>query len=191
MDNAPDPEEIGRAGWTVLHTMAAAYPERPTEEQKDRVWGFLNGWSHIYPCTHCAAHMRLDMKKHPPAVESKEELNMWVCKLHNKVNDVLGKDKFPCELDKLLQRWHPTYPEIAGTEQSGGVGDLPPRRGGLPQAAAPTEKSSSGWFSFGSKKPPAVEPAASPIADDLVIKSMMDMTCSAFCPKDSKKSLDV
>eukprot|EP01060_Flectonema_neradi_P037844 TRINITY_DN774_c1_g1_i1.p1 TRINITY_DN774_c1_g1~~TRINITY_DN774_c1_g1_i1.p1 ORF type:complete len:215 (+),score=40.10 TRINITY_DN774_c1_g1_i1:55-645(+) len=190
---APDPEDIGRSGWTVLHTMAAAYPQRPTEEQKDRMWGFLNGWSHLYPCTHCAAHMRLDMKKHPPQVDSKEDLNIWVCKLHNKVNDVLGKDKFPCELDKLLQRWHPTYPEIEGTEQRGGVGDLPPRRGSKVQPPS-GNTSTGGWFGFGSKKTSPQSSTdtttSSSVADDPAIQSLMDMTCTAFCPKDSKSTLE-
>jgi FAD-linked sulfhydryl oxidase len=35
-------EELGRFTWTFLHSMAAAYPENPTEEDKKHLNNLLN-----------------------------------------------------------------------------------------------------------------------------------------------------
>lgn len=35
-------EMLGRVAWSLLHTMAAAYPFEPTEEEKQGAIAFLN-----------------------------------------------------------------------------------------------------------------------------------------------------
>ena len=103
--------------------------------------------------------MRLQLKKDPPQVASREDFALWTCRLHNEVNERLGKDEFPCDYTTLLQRWHPTYPNVDGG-QPGGMQDLPPF------------------------VPPVTEAGAGATNPDL--QSLMDMKCTAFCPKDEK-----
>ena len=58
----PTKQELGQAGWTLLHTMAANYPDQPTAAQRARIEAFLHALGHLYPCPDCAAHFRLHMK---------------------------------------------------------------------------------------------------------------------------------
>uniref|UniRef100_A0A7S1JFL3 Sulfhydryl oxidase n=1 Tax=Eutreptiella gymnastica TaxID=73025 RepID=A0A7S1JFL3_9EUGL len=103
------PEAMGRAGWMTLHTFAAAYPRTPEPEDQQRMAAFIDAWSHLYPCKHCAAHMRDCIEEDPPKMQSREALSVWMCELHNKVNEVLDKPQFDCSLDSIMQRWAPGY----------------------------------------------------------------------------------
>lgn len=59
MRDPPDTIELGNCGWTLLHTMAAYYPQRPTEDKKQQVSQFLSAFSKVYPCNYCAKHFSL------------------------------------------------------------------------------------------------------------------------------------
>ncbi|KAK3845634.1 MAG: ERV/ALR sulfhydryl oxidase domain-containing protein [Linnemannia gamsii] len=98
-----DKEILGRATWTFLHTMAAYYPDKPSPMEQTTMKSLLSSFSQFYPCGHCAEHLREEMKADPPKVESRRELGWWMCGMHNKVNEMLGKDKFDCE--KVDERW--------------------------------------------------------------------------------------
>ncbi|KAF9111758.1 hypothetical protein BGX27_004483 [Mortierella sp. AM989] len=99
----PDKEILGRATWTFLHTMAAYYPDKPSTMEQSTMKSLLGSFSQFYPCGHCAEHLRQEMKVDPPKVESRKELAWWMCGMHNKVNEMLGKDIFDC--NKLDERW--------------------------------------------------------------------------------------
>ena len=70
-------------------------------------------------CTKC----RLFSSLVPSArVASREELSVWMCEAHNRVNRLLGKPEFPCLLKDLDARWrtggpHCDYSDIADDEQ--------------------------------------------------------------------------
>lgn len=49
-----DKDELGRSTWNLLHTMAATYPDNPSDEQKQNVKSFFNILSQTYPCDVCA-----------------------------------------------------------------------------------------------------------------------------------------
>lgn len=51
-------DQFGRAAWSYLHTMAAHYPEKPTEVQKTKMSDFINTFAMFFPCTHCAEDFR-------------------------------------------------------------------------------------------------------------------------------------
>ncbi|CAI2189928.1 6602_t:CDS:1 [Funneliformis geosporum] len=102
-DCPPDSEQLGRATWTFLHTMAAYYPEVPSSEQQINMRNLLSGFSQFYPCWYCAEHLREEMKKVPPKVESRWALGIWLCDMHNIVNERLGKPIFDC--NKINERW--------------------------------------------------------------------------------------
>lgn len=98
-----DKEILGRATWTFLHTMTAYYPDKPSAMEQSTMKSLLTSFSQFYPCGHCAEHLREEMKVDPPKVESRKELSWWMCGMHNKVNEMLGKDLFDCK--KVDERW--------------------------------------------------------------------------------------
>jgi len=98
-----DKEILGRATWTFLHTMVAYYPDRPSIQEQSTMKSLLGSFSQFYPCGPCAEHLREEMKIDPPKVASRKELGGWMCGMHNKVNEILGKEIFDC--DKVDERW--------------------------------------------------------------------------------------
>lgn len=98
-----DREVLGRATWTFLHTMAAYYPDKPSAMEQSTMKSLLGSFSQFYPCGPCAEHLRQEMKTDPPKVESRKELAWWMCGMHNKVNEMLGKEIFDC--NKVDERW--------------------------------------------------------------------------------------
>lgn len=96
-------EELGRATWLVLHSIAAQYPEKPTRRQKKDARVFIDALSRMYPCAECAEHFQNVVASHPPDVKSREAFSHWMCRVHNVVNRSLGKPVFNCDL--ALSRW--------------------------------------------------------------------------------------
>lgn len=64
---------------------------------------FFTIFSKIYPCKPCAEDMRRDLEDEPPITTSRHELSQWLCRLHNKVNNKLGKELFDCST--VDERW--------------------------------------------------------------------------------------
>ena len=99
----PDGGQVGRATWTFLHTMAAYYPEAPTESEQTYMAGFIDGLAKFYPCSTCAHHLQDEIVKYPPKLKSNVELSDWFCRMHNEVNIRQGKPVFDCS--KVFERW--------------------------------------------------------------------------------------
>lgn len=102
----PDVEALGRSTWTLLHTMAANYPPRPTATQQTDMSSFLRTFSLFYPCWVCAEDLREWMAKRenqPVLDQGWAGLGQWMCRAHNEVNEKLGKEQFDCKLWR--QRW--------------------------------------------------------------------------------------
>lgn len=107
--------------------MAARFPEKPTENERETFKSFLHMFSRLYPCgevrrmarpsdtqsghtnadmpspstcttriPQCAAEFQQLLRKHPPQTSSRGVASMYLCHLHNLVNDRLGKDEFDC-----------------------------------------------------------------------------------------------
>ncbi|KAG2447963.1 hypothetical protein HYH02_006992 [Chlamydomonas schloesseri] len=99
----PDTWELGRATWTFLHSVAAAYPAAPSGRQQALMRGLVEGLAEFYPCEVCREHLREQVAARPPAVESGPAFSLWLCGLHNEVNEMLGKPQFDCS--RLGERW--------------------------------------------------------------------------------------
>ena len=99
----PNKEELGRATWAFLHTMATYYPDQPSEDLQKSTIQFLHSFSRIYPCEYCAEHLKIAMEKDPPQATSQHNLSQWLCSIHNQVNELLNKPVFDCR--KLMERW--------------------------------------------------------------------------------------
>ncbi|GAA6010126.1 flavin-linked sulfhydryl oxidase [Rhodotorula paludigena] len=105
-DCPPDVERLGRHTWTFLHTTASYFPPSPSPHQKQSMLGLLRALPTLYPCGVCATHLGGYVQANPPerAVDQgREALEMWLCGVHNEVNERLGKDRFDC--DNVPQRW--------------------------------------------------------------------------------------
>lgn len=46
--------EVGRATWGFLHTMAAFYPDDPSERLQQDMSKFMEIMGRVYPCGYCA-----------------------------------------------------------------------------------------------------------------------------------------
>ena len=51
-------EELGRSTWTLLHVLAAQFPERPSRQQRKDAQQLIDCLTRIYPCSECAQHFR-------------------------------------------------------------------------------------------------------------------------------------
>lgn len=189
----PDPDDIGRAGWTILHTTAAAFPNVPTPDQQANFRAFIRSWSQVYPCTVCSYHMRQELKRREIVATNKREASRFVCELHNSVNTMLGKQTFNCDPDVVLQQWHPGYPDVS--DEPSIEEQIAEQQRASRQAAKPApapEKPASGGFSMQPwRRNPAPEPpkpagvSASGVSDDAVdpaevLKRLKG--CSVWCP---------
>jgi len=99
----PDLTEIGRSTWTLLHTIAAYYPENPSEKKKEQVGKFIQDLSEVFPCRTCAEDFQEHISTTPINIKSRNDLSLWMCEAHNHVNERLGKPAFDCSL--VDQRW--------------------------------------------------------------------------------------
>lgn len=51
-------EDLGRATWTFLHTMAAQFPAKPTKQQQRDARTLIDCLTRVYPCADCAKHFQ-------------------------------------------------------------------------------------------------------------------------------------
>mmetsp|Transcript_14066 Transcript_14066/g.27412 ORF Transcript_14066/g.27412 Transcript_14066/m.27412 type:complete len:196 (-) Transcript_14066:124-711(-) len=101
----PSKDVIGSSTWSLLHSMAAWYPNKPTEEDKQFMTHFMTALAKFYPCTWCAKDFQENIALSPPRTESREDLCTWLCEQHNIVNSKLGKPNFQCSMKNLDERW--------------------------------------------------------------------------------------
>ena len=132
----PTKVELGQAGWTLLHTIAANYPERPTSRQQAGLEHFLHALGHLYPCPDCARHFRQHTSLHPIASASREALSLWMCAAHNEVNVRNAKEPFYCDIGVLDARWkdcgcggNKTSSAASEAPAEAAEAVMPPRRG--------------------------------------------------------------
>ena len=51
-------DQFGKVAWSYLHTMAAHYPQNPTETQMTKMKDFIETFTMFFPCKHCADDFR-------------------------------------------------------------------------------------------------------------------------------------
>ena len=110
-DCPPDVEELGRATWTFLHSLAATYPDVASPAEQKQMSSFLSIFSNVYPCWHCAADFRdwVSKPENKPQLNGKDAFGNWLCIAHNEVNTKLGKPEFDCKTWK--NRWVDGWPD--------------------------------------------------------------------------------
>ncbi|KAJ7270090.1 ERV/ALR sulfhydryl oxidase domain-containing protein [Mycena haematopus] len=96
LGNATAKADLGRATWKLLHTMTLRYPEKPTPDERDALNSYFHLLSRLYPCGECATEFQMLLKKYPPQTSSRRSASLWLCSLHNVVNERLHKEEFDC-----------------------------------------------------------------------------------------------
>lgn len=88
--------ELGNAGWRLLHTILARYPEKPTKQEQSTLKQYIYLFAKVYPCGDCARHFQQLLQKFPPQVGSRKLAAVWGCHVHNQVNKRLNKPDYDC-----------------------------------------------------------------------------------------------
>ena len=96
-------ETLGRSTWTLLHSIAATYPTRPTARGQQDLRTFIDTFSRLYPCWVCAEDFQAYLRREAVRVAGRDEFGRWLCAAHNEVNVKLGKPTFNCDLWE--ERW--------------------------------------------------------------------------------------
>lgn len=84
-------EELGRATWLVLHSMAAYYD--PAKNRRVAL-NFHQALAALYPCKPCSREYMLEIVQRtdlPLALASRTSYERWTCDFHNRINAQLGK----------------------------------------------------------------------------------------------------
>ena len=102
-----DKEEVGRISWALLHTIAASLPtdSELTDQDRLQLINFMQSFAYLYPCHVCAPDFQQFVKENPPRVDNRTNFSLWVCELHNYVNEKLGQSSVICNINQLDERW--------------------------------------------------------------------------------------
>jgi FAD-linked sulfhydryl oxidase len=94
-----NPKFWGSHGWIFLHVVTMNYPKEPTNEDKSLYRNFFSSLKRVLPCEKCAHHYEQHIIDDPiePALDSRDSLVRWLIKIHNKVNEDLGKPQYTYE----------------------------------------------------------------------------------------------
>ena len=84
----------GPATWHLLHTMSFNYPVKPTLLQKRQYRQFILQLRHVLPCGKCRDNLSRNLAVLPlewSHMKSRATFSMYVFRLHELVNAMLGK----------------------------------------------------------------------------------------------------
>jgi hypothetical protein len=87
--------------WHTLHIISFNYPHKPTADDKLNYKNFLMSFEHTLPCVYCRANFQKNIKLsgfNPSVMNSRDSFSRFIYRLHNCVNEMLGKKiKIPYE----------------------------------------------------------------------------------------------
>lgn len=84
----------GPSTWHLLHTMSFNYPVNPTCADKINYRNFVLNLQYVLPCGKCRKNLTKNFKKLPLTrkwMESRASFSLYIYKLHEVVNKMLGK----------------------------------------------------------------------------------------------------
>ena len=84
----------GPSMWHTLHTISFNYPVNPTNKQKKHNYIFFKSLKNILPCKYCRENLKKNLKCNPlnfNTMKSRKSLSLWLYKLHESINKMLGK----------------------------------------------------------------------------------------------------
>lgn len=95
-----DPKIWGKHFWKILYCVAFAYPENPTEQDKENVKKFYMSIKNVLPCDKCRNNFEIHLKKYQfndDVLLSRSNLINWIVNMNNDVNNMLGKNRITIE----------------------------------------------------------------------------------------------
>lgn len=90
-----DPKLWGPPAWKFLHYITIAYPDNPTEKNKEDMKFFFKYLREVIPCDKCKMNFSDHLKEHPLTDETlicKQNLVKWLINVHNSVNKMTNKE---------------------------------------------------------------------------------------------------
>jgi len=84
----------GPSTWHLLHTMSFNYPVNPTVEDKRHYRDFIINLQYVLPCGKCRKNLKENLLKLPlkmSHMKTRETFSLYVYKLHEVINKMLGK----------------------------------------------------------------------------------------------------
>jgi hypothetical protein len=88
------PTNWGPHFWSAMHYLTIAYPDHPTEEDKQNIKNFFIATSKIIPCQMCRNHFAQNLQKYPLSdivLSNRTNLINWLKDIHNEVNSWSNK----------------------------------------------------------------------------------------------------
>jgi hypothetical protein len=96
------PAVWGPIFWNTIHIVALGYSITPTDEEKKAAKQFYESLTYVIPCPICRVHYKSHLEELPvdAALGGRSDLIEWTWKIHNRVNEELGKPQIT--IDKFL-----------------------------------------------------------------------------------------
>ena len=105
------PEVWGPHYWFFLQTISQSYPDTPNTVTKSKYYDFMQNLPLFIPNPEIGNKFSQLLDKYPvsPYLDSRESFIRWVHFIHNKINELLGKEEisFAAGLDKYYGEYKP------------------------------------------------------------------------------------
>lgn len=85
---------FGPPTWHTLHIISFNYPVEPTIADKKNYTNFLMSFEYTLPCIYCRTNFKKNIRKakfNPSVMNSRDSFSRFIYRLHNCVNEMLGK----------------------------------------------------------------------------------------------------
>ena len=95
--------------WFFIQTMALTYPDFPNDVIKRKYYDFFSNLPLFIPDEKMGKEFSNMLDKYPvtPYLSSKDSLVRWVVFIHNKYNEMTGKDEI--SIDEAMNRYYELY----------------------------------------------------------------------------------
>lgn len=121
------PDGWGPYFWATIHLAALGAPTILDSTQVSGYRSFYSAIPWVIPCQSCAEHLKENLKKLPltdEVLKGADTLFAWTVKLHNQVNQMLGKSVVTVEQAKIFwmkvaENRYPPFREDRSKEESG------------------------------------------------------------------------
>ena len=105
-----NPDIWGPHAWFLLYSVALAYPEEPTKEDKTNYFNFYMSLQDVLPCLKCRVHYSQHIKNIPltdDILNNKLSLFKWVHTIQSAVKESQGKK--PYTLSSTIEYFNKSY----------------------------------------------------------------------------------
>ena len=96
----------GPSGWNFLHYITLAYPDNPTEVEKNNYKTFFTNIKNVLPCELCRTNYAIHLNKFPLTNEilsDKTKFINWCITIHNQVN--IANNKKPWTYTEVMNKY--------------------------------------------------------------------------------------